>query len=414
MKNSLIIVLVVLSQTVFSQKYTHVGETPFQLNIGTSYYFDGLKYTKENSTYKFNDYCNFEVFTGYASSETIKLIDTVEFRNVTFSATDKIKKIEYLNIDNFEASLIYTENKYGYTNYLFVVYDETVFYIQMKASLSEKNEIEEQVTILKTAKFIPEEKTDPIKDASFTFDESAIKTMELWEDFGYPSIYFKVKETYNADLSILEVKRNLTEEEKEKLYKTTSYNNLKDKELDTIVDANIAGMKGKQFISRGLDYKKESKAVYKLLLFAPDNSFYILLKYETKGEIDKNLKMIYKFAGSIKLKENALSSEKLLGKWKITNIEKMYETDVCVDGLIGKEIKFTNSKINISVCDEDKIIDKELDYEIKYSKLIIYETIDIGGSPSKAEYTCVGLILTNETARINLWDIGLVDITRIK
>lgn len=414
MKYSLALMLLFVASTLFSQKYSHVGESPYQLNLPSDYYFDGIKFTKENSTYKYNDYCNFEVSDGYPSSEKITKIDTVEFRNVTYSSSDKIKKIEYFDIDKYKASLIYTENQFGFTNYLFVVYEEKVYIIQMRASVSKKSEIEEQISILKTAKFKPEEKPDAIKDANFTFDESALKNMEIWEDFGYPQIYFKNKDSYASDLSVLEIKRHLTEEEKEKIIKTNSYNTLKNKELDTIVDADIAGMKGKQFIAKGKDYKQESKAVYKLILFAPDNSFYILLKYETKGDIDKNLKPIYKFAGSIKLKENALSIDKLIGTWKINSIEKAYENDVCTDGLIGKEIKFTNDKINISMCDDDKIVKKELKYDIKYNKLMIYDITDIGGSPSETEYTCTGLILTKDTARINFWDIGLVDLTRVE
>ncbi len=296
MKTTLLLFFIAIAITGKSQEYRFIGNNPLKVKLPKEYGYDGLAFAK-----KTNGLCNIRAPKCYPFSKEISIIDTTEFRSLT-SSKDKILSYEEIQIDGHKATLIQSASSFHCKTYLYLVKDKTPYTIEAVSDLSATSDGLEQKTVLKNSKFDQKQKPDAVKDFNFTFDSKILKNMVVDENSDYPQIRFKEKEKYKKSIEITQFFKEVNPGKIDVITKNMTYSKLTELEKETSSDIEIAGLKGKEIIYIGKNRKSEKELNYRLILFDPNNKYFLLIKLEAKENIEENLIEIQKFAKTLKQK----------------------------------------------------------------------------------------------------------------
>lgn len=391
---------------VQSQEYRHLSATPFQIKLPSGF-CQGY-----NSFYCMKDVYN-EIdsekddINDYSSA----LIDSAKFRELSYSR-DKILKFEKMKVDASEGIYIETKSKFGtYNFHQYIIYDNKIYSLNAKAVSKEYVEILRNTVL--TSRFLPEVKPNALKDAQFTYDISLLKNLIDKSEEDYPNMKFK-DEKGLTNLTIILIYKQLSEGDKNYLLKDISNTSIKESLQSSTNDIELFGIQGKEIYHSGLYYSDMKVLEYYVLLFDPNGKFYFEIKFRSVGEIETNLSMIKNFIKTLKLKKSKLDATNLNGNWKITKIEEAGDSEKCANNMIGKTIQFTSSEITYNLCEDDKLVEKKLKYEIKDGVLKTFDRAEFAGEMSDIEYTNKGYVEEDKIATIFFWKIGLVTMEKIK
>jgi hypothetical protein len=411
MKTKKIITVAILlfaGQISYAQKYRHIGNTPFQIQLPNDYFQESNAFVKNVS-----GYVNFSSSKEYIRDKTLTEIDTIAFRKVSSLNSDlKIIKFEKLKIGEFNATYIESQDRRKKPIFHLYIFHEKECYSLQAMAGENKLDAEEQKKTILGAKFDPSIKPDAVKDFSYKFDASILTGMVPNMDNDYPQISFK-DEKYVNSLKIDLLYKKYSADDRKTIAQNMTFTFLKEDLITTVNDIEIDGLTGKEVIHKGKGYDGETELNYRLILFDTDLKFFILIHFDSKKDITRNLEMIQKFVKTIQVKNSKINDNNILGNWKITKIEEAGESEKCSDKITGKTIKITEKEISYTFCENDKSVEKKLKYEIKDGVLEIFDRTEFAGEMADVTYTNQGYVCEN-IAIIYFWKIGLVTMEKIK